>query len=288
MKIAAVVVWYNPQNLKDPLANIKSYCSKCEKIYIVDNSSLNNKNLAEQIKNAVYIPLFNNLGIAKALNTGCSKAFEDGFEWCMTMDQDSIWKDKELENFIKKFQQKYTEDSLIKSFAPQIKNPVNHSFLGNIKKMFFKEAELKDEFVHRVICSGNIINLKTFIEIGKFNEEFFIDEVDHEYCFRLIQNNYKIFQFNSILLNHQLGECKKTFFPNTQHTLIRSYYIIRNSLYVIEHYPDFAKEYSYKKNLAKHKRTLLLFSGFKFFKNLKMIKKAYSDYKNGLWGKYKD
>ena len=97
-KISCIVIWYNPKDTD--VESIKTYNSFFSKIYIVDNSNSDNSNLASQIQNTVYIPNFSNLGIAAALNIGCNKAFTDGYEWVMTMDQDSSWDPTQLKNYL--------------------------------------------------------------------------------------------------------------------------------------------------------------------------------------------
>lgn len=55
-------------------------------------------------KKLIYIPLFENTGIARALNIGCEKALSDGFSWGMTMVQDSFWNLNQLKNYITEIQ----------------------------------------------------------------------------------------------------------------------------------------------------------------------------------------
>ena len=120
--------------------------------------------------------------------------------------------------------------------------------------------------------------------IGKFYEPFFIDEVDHEYCYRLLENNYKVFQFGSILLNHHLGEEKRSFFPKLQHGIIRNYYQIRNMLYIKEKYPKYSEMFDYNKSIKKLIIKRLYCSGLHFCFYLKIILKAFHDYKNNKFG----
>lgn len=89
-----------------------------DKVYIIDNSSNNNSSLIKIIPNAVYIPNYNNLGIAKALNQGCEAAKQDGFDWVLTMDQDSFFEETQLNKFISIFNDSTLSDNSIKSFAP--------------------------------------------------------------------------------------------------------------------------------------------------------------------------
>lgn len=205
-KIVAVVVWYNPQ--KNFVDNILSYSKYVSRVYIIDNSKNDNTVLAEKIENAVYLPNFDNLGIATALNIGCEKALEEGFEWCMTMDQDSNFSEEMIEKYLKAIYEYRSEKNV--SFAPSCiyKNskPVidstvetirlglkkNKSLLAVKRKVFSKLNIYQDfsekketENVKRVITSGNVIHLHVWKDIGKFNENLFIDEVDFDY-FRMM------------------------------------------------------------------------------------------------------
>lgn len=286
MNLCAVVVWYNPdyQSVK----NVLQYNSLCSKVFIIDNSSNDNSIFAKQIKNAIYYPNFKNLGIATALNQGCELGLINNFEWCMTMDQDSMWNEIQLKNYITKVQLKYSEDNTIKLFSPYQETKNVSSLINQIKKYLlrknFSSSIPSDDYVNRCMCSGNIINLNTFNSIGKFYEPFFIDEVDHEYCYRLLENNYKVFQFGSILLNHHLGEEKRSFFPKLQHGIIRNYYQIRNMLYIKEKYPKYSEMFDYNKSIKKLIIKRLYCSGLHFCFYLKIILKAFHDYKNNKFG----
>lgn len=258
MKLAAVVVWYNPASLGKGIAkeNILAYSSFVERVYVVDNSYENNLNLCESIKNAVYIPLRKNEGIAIALNIGCKHAFDDGFEWCMTMDQDSHWESTELSLYINKIKEKFSCSLDIKSFAPSIRKSFTHSVLGDVKWRLlhnfgiYEETLPDEEFCDRVICSGNVINLNSWKSLGGFLDELFIDEVDYEFCYRLREAGGRILKLNSVHLDHVLGENKKTFLPLSSHKG-RLYYIFRNMMYVNYLHPDFGKKYRYGKVMIK-------------------------------------
>lgn len=192
-------------------------------------------------------------------------------------------------NYITKVQLKYSEDNTIKLFSPYQETKNVSSLINQIKKYLlrknFSSSIPSDDYVNRCMCSGNIINLNTFNSIGKFYEPFFIDEVDHEYCYRLLENNYKVFQFGSILLNHHLGEEKRSFFPKLQHGIIRNYYQIRNMLYIKEKYPKYSEMFDYNKSIKKLIIKRLYCSGLHFCFYLKIILKAFHDYKNNKFGK---
>lgn len=281
MTLATVVIWYNPDS--ESVKNIIKYSSLVKTIYIVDNSKNNNENFATQIPNSVYIPNFSNLGIAKALNIGCSKAYNDGFEWCMTMDQDSSWDEDKLKRFIASSEENISDTNL--SFAPRHSNSVK-SMVGNIKAGLEKDNESKILYPSKVMTSGNIISLKVWKEVKGFNEDLFIDEVDHEFCYKLTTLGYKICEFQDIFMYHTLGQAKKTILPRPcKHSGVRLFYIFRNMLYIKKEFPNEFKNNRYKRYMTFAIIQKIFELKFKDLKYIHMGKKAY---KKNIYGSFEN
>ena len=95
MKIAGLIVLYHPGF--EVINNIQSYLREIEKLFVVDNSEPNYNSVEQELiklgANFRYIVNSKNLGIAKALNQGVEAAVSEGFEWLLTMDQDSYFTD---------------------------------------------------------------------------------------------------------------------------------------------------------------------------------------------------
>ena len=224
MKINGVVVLYNPE--KSILENIHSYIDELEVLYIVDNSESKNNDLILELKKinkCQYIDNEGNKGIAHALNVGAKLAIENDADWLLTMDQDSKFMDDSLNILLNYIKQNICKDIGILS---PFHNITNNSNLAH------ETVE-----VDTVMTSGNLLNLKAYIEIGGFLEKLFIDYVDNEYCLRLKVNDFKILQVENVFLKHSLGAMKsKKLFGKTiyytNHNYMRRYYITRNSLYV--------------------------------------------------------
>lgn len=250
MKIAAVVVWYNPKELTKPdeaYHNIKTYASILERVFVIDNSDNDNSNLLLSMKNIEYHSCGKNIGIAAALNIGCEKALRDGFDWCLTMDQDSYWENGELESYIESAKKLYeSEPSEIASMAPRLRMPIKslHDIFVNLMRpiyyKFCKPSEYK--IIDRTITSGNLIKLSVWLKIGKFNEFLFIDGVDFEYCFRLQRNGYKIAWIRAARLNHSIGDNKFRLLKSGKHNDFRLYYMVRNNIYLAKLYPEFVNK----------------------------------------------
>ncbi len=282
MKLCAVAIWYNPN--KNILENIYSYIDEVERIYIVDNSTEDNSKILPSDKKIAYIPLLENTGIAHALNVGCEKALADGFDWCMTMDQDSGWNTEELEKIISLVEN--SPDSAIKSFAPLHRNQ-EKSVIGDIK--FSNEAKPSEKFIFKdkVMTSGNFIELEAWEKTGKFNEKLFIDEVDHEFCYRLLEHGYKIYESQETAMIHKLGNLKKkTFLPRPcKHSGVRLFYIFRNMNYIKDSYNEMFKKHKYRRYMISAlAQKIMEFN----FKDVRYILQGIKAYRNGIYGSYEN
>ena len=281
LKIDAVVVLYNPNG--SVIENIKTY-QQVNTIYVVDNSEQYNEDIIEklkQFKNLIYINNHGNQGIAYALNIGASKAIKDGANWLLTMDQDSRFKDNGLEILIDWIL--HNDTSKIGIISPC------HLTLDKIDT-YKKEDKVVDRLT--VMTSGNLLNLEAYQRVGKFEEKYFIDYVDHEYCLRLQANNYKIKVHKGSLLIHELGNISyKKFLGKrityTNHNYIRRYYITRNRLDVIRKYFFRYPTFSVKeiKSMISDWMKIILFEQDKLRKQ-KSILLGIFDFMRNKYGKY--
>lgn len=285
MKLAGVVVLYNPS--KNTLDNINLYIDGLDKLYVVDNSD-KETDLEFKNKKIEYIQNGENLGIAKALNIGANKAIKDGYEWLLTMDQDSILKEKDLDE-MKDFITKMKSDDYLQKILS-----VKYDELALVSPLHMTVMDHNPEEVTGitspmyVMTSGNIINLNIYKKIGGFKDWLFIDSVDLEYCLNIRKNNFKILRLNHIKMQHSLGEGivkyigkKKIYSLN--HSPIRRYYIVRNRHYVYDMYKQEFKGFC-KLELSRTKTELakiLLFEPQKI-KKVSYMLKGYLDYKMGV------
>ena len=264
-KLVATVVLYltNKQGAEKVIENINSYAPFVEKIYIVDNSPFDNSDVIAKVQNGVYIPNLKNLGIAAALNKGCEMALNDGYEWILTMDQDSSFKSDALNNFLQLFEKHYSDNQNIKSFAPEqndsgkniiaISKWIRFNILSPIKRKILgipKKSVNPVESVNYVITSANIIHLPTWEKVGRFDEKLFIDEVDHDFCIRLKLHGYEIVKFNTCFVEHTLGKRKITLFPKYNYQSdFRLFYIFRNLMIENARYGGLSFARNFKKEI---------------------------------------
>lgn len=274
MKVVGVVMLYNPDH--EVLENIKSYINQIDVLLAVDNSDNSNSDVIKKIstlKNVKYINNKQNLGVAKTLNIAADEAIEMKCEYLLTMDQDSKVPPSMVENLLKVTQAQKN----IGIISPLHSNRYNTHL--KFTKPFEKVAAIK--------TSGNLLSLSAYKKTGKFNEDLFIDYVDIEYCYRLVQCNYDIIRVNSVILEHNEADMSERTLFNKQyypynHNVSRLYYKTRNMLYMRREFKDFSKQtlISYLRIVAK----ILLFEKNKA-KKIKMIIMGMTDYSKGKMGR---
>ncbi|HSN09761.1 MAG TPA: glycosyltransferase [Hanamia sp.] len=281
MKIAAVVILYNPAN--DVVKNIHSYIGAIDKLYIIDNSP----KPANEFKisfidkeKVVWLHDGENKGIASRLNQVIKLAKEDEYDWLLTMDQDSFFDNETFDNYlncVSKFDQK----EKVSMFG------INHS------EKIATDDLCNSVSVNHLITSGSILNLKAASGIGGFDENLFIDEVDFEYCLRSISHGFQIIQFTNIFLVHHLGETvNRRSLKNIRlssrvlHSPERLYYMARNFLYVESKYKSaFPAEIKERRRILLNRIKNNLLYNKERLKVLKFIIKGAGDYKKNCMGK---
>lgn len=233
-----------------------------------------------------------NLGISVALNLGVKYAKNKGYEWVLTMDNDS----EATEDMVNAMLNIYdnlneSEQEKVVSLFPCY---VEKGF--NIEDALNRKSELhnpKFNYIKEEITSGNLVKTFVFDKIGYFNESLFIDYVDHEFCLKLLKNEYKLVQVEGAILLHSLGSSvkRKTLFGEisyTNHSAIRRYYITRNRLYIWNKYKDIDEEFIKMDKSASVKEfvKILIYEEHKIEK-IKMMIKGIKDYKSDVFGKLK-
>lgn len=236
----AIFVTYNPDD--NIVENISSILSQVSEIVIVDNAS--NTDAQEILRNIskdkkVTLILNNrNRGIAYALNQGVKYAISHEYQWLLTFDQDSLAPSDYLKTLLLTYHSADNRDS-IAIVAPTYKTSTglvsfSHAPSKNCDNKAYSE-------VKTTMSSGNLIITKVFEEVGFFNEDFFIDFVDHEYCLRLAKSGFRIVESHQAILQHAIGASTKHSLlglniVTTNHNAMRRYYKYRNMITVIKKY----------------------------------------------------
>jgi len=231
MRLSAVIITYYP-NLVELTKNIDSIITCVDRLIIWVNTPNGdeakfNLDLSRNGEKLVRFGTGENVGIATALNKTIQWSIENGYTHILTMDQDSFFEEVCFINY--KSYVEFYDNSNVGVFTPNIR------YNGNLiygMDTLYKELSF-------TITSGAIHPLRIFEETGLFYEDFFIDGVDYEFCFRIKQMGYKVICITNVILNQTFGYVSKTplGFSTMNYSATRTYYIIRNHIILWKKYP---------------------------------------------------
>lgn len=226
MKILAVIISYFPdKTLLEK--NIASFAEYVDKILIWENipkEKAADYRPEDKYGKLVFWGTGENAGISKALNKVWRYAKESGYEYILTMDQDSVWHG--FKDFISKIENSSYKDKAL--FGPCV----------NDRRI------LQDfEPTWALINSGMLVPVPVLNALGGYDERFFVDAVDVELICNAKSHGYEAFfvggcyleqNFGKMQISHALGRNFKIY----NYSPARLYNIYRNHIIVFKRYPD--------------------------------------------------
>ena len=250
-----------------------------ESLLIVDNGS--NESTLQVIRelevelNIHTIFFGENIGIAGALNHGVKLAQDQGFQWILTMDQDSVAQPEMVSEMLAT-SSKFNNSPMV---TPSIFSRVFDRVNGDVKVVY-------------AITSGNLVPISVYSRIGLYKTDYFIDSVDFEFCLRAHNAGIKLIRSSKAFLQHQLGVAIVKSFLNfkwtyIEHKPIRRYYIYRNHFYLTAEYLQSNPYFIIKKSLVLIFYTLeLIIFDTQRVENIIMILRGLNHYLKGKTGSF--
>lgn len=249
----AIVVTYKPD--VTALLKLLGQLNKEIEFIIVDNGSPDITRLIDSIK--VYercreiICLNQNEGLARALNIGIDWALKHQSKFLFLFDQDSSLCDLFVNRMIDTYYDACQNSKKgIGAIGPRIINPqtmrqtrfklFNRMILRSDRAFYGSSLHYIADFL---ITSGTLLSLEHIDDIGGMKENYFIDNVDLEWCFRAKSKGYDLIGTDAAVLYHAIGERSSNPLVRSgimaQHNPARSYYTSRNRvhLYGVDYSP---------------------------------------------------
>jgi rhamnosyltransferase len=222
----AVIVTYHPgAQLRSRAARI---VTQLRRTIIVDNST-RREEAAQLQKMAESDPRFDlvvnsaNLGIAEALNIGLERAIDGGAAWVLLLDQDTI-----------------PNDDMVTSLCRVYADYPDRERVKLVGSSYAASTQCRNQLAVEITCvitSGSLLSTAAFRQAGPFRADFFIDEVDHEYCLRLRRLGWKILLACAPTMQHDVGRSHQRLgLQVSEHSPVREYYIIRNRIALLRAY----------------------------------------------------
>ena len=250
-QVCAVLISYHPD--AELPRRVTRILEQAGALVIVDNSSGEEaRAMLERIAADPRVSLVlnpANLGIARGLNLGVEQARARAFAWVLLLDQDSDLHEGMLRSLIE-----------VRAVYPE---PGRVAVIGagfGEETRPVQEPWAAWEEVESVITSGSLIPLAVHEAVGPFREEFFIDYVDSEYCFRARAKGYRVIRTTKPLMSHSIGApTRHTVLGvskwTTNHSPDRRYYIARNDTVMLREYGGYKFGSWALKSLGRRLRT---------------------------------
>ena len=198
--VAAGMVLYN-SNYSRLLKCLTSLKNQVDTIIVFDNSPKRmDKEKVCEIERKYkcrYIHSKENLGMPEAMNKIMLMAEQEGYDWVLTMNADSIVP----ENMIEKYTN-YFSNSNIGMICPQV--------IDKRRKYMIADDTKVDEYIPMCITSAACTRVSAWRQVGQFDGWLFVDLLDNDISKRMVLNGWKILQVNSIILDQEFGDILPT------------------------------------------------------------------------------
>ncbi|MDR2044350.1 MAG: hypothetical protein LBQ15_08300 [Clostridium sp.] len=165
------------------------------KVYLFDNTpgGIPQEKSAEFRRlGCAYAGTGENHGIAFALNRVMETAARDGYEWVVAFDQDFSFAPNMAEEYTK-----HTADE-----KNGILCPVLWDKRRGYRKFHGKEGTSE---LNYAVTSGSCTRVSAWEHAGKYDEDLFIDLVDHDFSKRVRYAGYRLLRVDSVLMGHESG-----------------------------------------------------------------------------------
>lgn len=230
IKVLAGIVLYNPdvERLRE---NIQAIKPQVDAVLLIENGSksLDYREQLKDFSDVLYIKNSGSMGIAYALNQILGYAYSHGYEWVITLDQDSVV----TPGMIEVYKQEANENMGILGCWIDDRNYKRDESWG-ISKGTFE--------TNWVITSAAFTNVKAWKDCGGFDTSMFIDWVDWDICESMRLAGYKIMKTYKTKLLHENGEgtylvmVRKHEIQILNRPSFRYYYNFRNQVYMARKY----------------------------------------------------
>lgn len=232
--VCAIVVTYFPdEGLFDRLTNIVPQVSA---LIVVDNTPSEARLRPARLPRAhdtevLLIENSENLGVGEALNQGLRQALAWNCDWLLTLDQDSRCYSNMVKTLLNASASHTPRPAIVGSNYLDLRNGSTKVSPHGLSACIEQET---------VITSGSLVDVQVADKVGGFRADYFIDQLDHEFCLRLRANGYCVVMCREPVMEHSVGKDGGAWLPwlgrLPYHEPLRKYYIARNSLVTIKNY----------------------------------------------------
>jgi rhamnosyltransferase len=239
-KSGALFVTYLPT--LEQTKRVVAATSEFDLVVVVDNSPAEKMSLGPDVSEAgiKVIANANRGGIAGAFNRAVDVLLNDGVEHVYFFDQDSVIP----AGYRKGMEQALDAAPLASLIGPRIYDVNLRAFSPRyeVSRWSYRADDVSGESHALLPCSflissGSVGTRDALSTCGPFREDYFIDDVDTEYCLRARRLKVGVYLNTGLVLNHAIGEREEYRFLGlrvrpSHHSALRRYYRCRNGIHL--------------------------------------------------------
>lgn len=242
--VAALVVAYMPDS--DVLgALLRMLIAEVQQVVLLDNGGAQDFFDGAELRTKVrYVDMAGNQGLGAALNRGIEIARNMGLRYVVTFDQDSAPASGMVVKLIEAMIEKNRQGVRCAAVGPRFYDkretqetcfPIYREVDGSIKVVPTKRLSGVHE-TDVLITSGMLVDSEVWAGGVKYDEGFFVDYTDTDWCFRAKASGYRLFMHCDIKMAHSLSDAAPVRILGTtflRYSPVRRYYYFRNTLFFI-------------------------------------------------------
>lgn len=244
---ALIVTWEpDPAVLLELIGSLLADQCPC---HVIDNGSSNAGQLRDAFStlpaslfSVCWLP--GNTGLGSALNRGIRRALDRGVRHLLLFDQDSAI-DPGFCTAMREARSRLDGLSRkpVAAMGPRLQDP--DSGRRTPFRVFDRWWSRSDRTLVRgspfheagfLVTSGTLLDLACIGEVGFMREDYFIDNIDLEWCFRAASRGYALVGTDCAVLHHRIGEASGRWLVRrgwlVEHGPERCYYSTRNRFHL--------------------------------------------------------
>lgn len=256
-RVCAVIVTWQPD--LPPLQNLlESLLTQDCPFIVVDNGSANIAELQTlidrlgagypEVAAPVLVSWTQNRGLATAMNEGLRLARDKSYPFIVLFDQDSLISADFIAAMLAQWEQLQALDNSGRyhlppaAIGPRLQDPENGRRTAFRCFRWLRRSDSPVEGypglyeTDFLISSGTLISTSALEVIGPMKDEYFIDNIDLEWCFRAKARGFSLYGTDRAILFHRIGEASANPLVKSgvmvQHSPLRSYYSTRNRMHL--------------------------------------------------------
>lgn len=235
--VIAIIICFHPDHNK--LINlISGIDSGVSRIILFNNGGVDSDLIIDISNKIEIVSNGRNAGLGEALNFGCDKAFQEGYRFLISFDQDSN-PSSEMINSLRRELLAYQEkDSRAIAIGPQLidRRDGTANVMPFIQFDGLKTVKWRGDGTQPVsylITSGCMIDIGFWSAVDRFCDDLFIDFVDNNWSWRAEKKGYILLGTSLATMPHEISEGieKKRIISVNKYSPFRRYFQMRNAAY---------------------------------------------------------